>query len=294
MLESNEISLDDDPEMHQKAIKLISSLITGDCEMWHRLLKPSEFYLTEIVSNKFCNIDVDKLDYLLRDNYYVNHVKILPFKQFFTNAQVVFDNDGYSHIAYHADDFPLIENMFINRANYHNEVYQHQNVAGIEKHIQDICQLASEGGFKIANIPLTELQRDCDAYLQLDDTVLDLIRVSKIETSQMREAQILLRHLDNDEFYKFIDENIDKKIYKDLINKFGDIFCEVKKVIPSASIPANIPLYDEDGCLTRKISKHNLSYQSVLIYCKAFDATTQQSIINFLDENNNNNNNNSN
>lgn len=287
MIKCNKILLHSDRTVHEYAVELISSLITGDCEVWKRLLKPSEMYLTEIVSNKYCNIDVDKCDYLLRDYFYV-HLEIKPFKEFFHRARIFNDLNGISHIAYHADDFELIENMFINRAIYHKEVYQLPAVAGVEKQLQDICVLADHGGLKIGDISITKVQNDCSLYLQLDDNVLDLIRNSSIDNHCMNEAKSLLKNLDKKQYYKFIYEsrnvNDATSIYKDLVYKFGDIFCTAKKKIPNAVIP-KIPLYDDSGSTIYKTSNCNLCYESVLIFSKAFDNNVYQNIHDFLNNN---------
>lgn len=289
MIERYQISLHDDKDKHNFAIKLISSLITGDCEMWKELLKPSEFYLTEIVSNKFCNIDVDKCDYLLRDNYHVQE-EILDFKDFFFRARICTDNDGTTHIAYHINDFPLIENMFINRAKYHMKVYQLDKVCGVERQLQDIFILAAHGGLKIDDLPITKVQNICSSYLHLDDTILDRIQSSNIDNQFMNEAKSLLKRFNNEDFYQFIWESSDgeevNSILKNLKSKFGDHFCVVNKKIPNADIPKNIPLYDNSGVRVQKTSAHSLRYESALIFYKAFDDEIRQSILNFLNNNN--------
>lgn len=289
MIVSNKISLHSDRVIHEYCVELISSLITGDYEVWNRLLKPSEIFLTEIVSNKFCNIDVDKHDYLLRDYFYVHH-EIESFEDFFKHARIVNDERGISHIAYHVNDFQLIENMFTNRANYHNEVYQLAEVAGIEKQLRDLCVLADRGGLKIGGISITKVQRVCSLYLQLDDTVIDLVRTSKIDNQYMNEAKKLLKHLDENQFYKFIYESHNQddsnSMYEDLVSKFGDNFCIVDKKIPNSAIPKNIPLYNDDGVTVEKESKLNLGYESVLIFYKAFDDNVYKNILNFINNNN--------
>lgn len=125
MLVANNIRLDESSETHDKALKLITSLITGDSKTWSQLLTPAEMFLTEIVSNKFCNIDVDKCDYLLRDSQYLKeYVEVKPFIGFLSRARILYDSDGVSHIYYHQDDFELIENLFYNRAYFHMNIYQ--------------------------------------------------------------------------------------------------------------------------------------------------------------------------
>ena len=256
--------------------------------MWKRLLKPSEMFITEIVSNKFCNIDVDKCDYLLRDFHYVR-LEILDFEKFMNSANVVYI-DGISHVGYHTNDFLLIENMFTNRAWYHMNVYQLPETFAIEKQVLEICLSANLAGLKIDGYQLTEIQKDCQAYLKLNDSILDLIRDSDIQNPMMAHAQDLLRKMDSKKFFTFIYEATGDytKLLESLTEEFGDIFCTVVKRIPNASIPENIPLYDDDFKVVQKISDRELSYESTLIFCKTFDAEVIQKVQEFIEIGNNN------
>lgn len=290
MIDSACISLYETREGHDYAVELISSLITGDCETWQRLLKPSEMYLTEIVSNKFCNIDVDKCDYLLRDCFHVKR-DILPFVDFMNSARVVVYGDGNSHIAYRVEDFELIESMFRNRASYHKHVYQQVDVMGIERQLLDVCLSANSAGLVIDDLPITEIQRDCQAYLKLDDTVIDLIRESEIQNKTMMQAQDLLQRMDNEQYYTFVYESSGdcKALISGLVTQFGDIFCTASKHIPNANIPKNIPLYDSEGSVVQRVSERQLSYESTLLFCKAFDNAVLAEVQEFIGNINNNN-----
>lgn len=118
LIRENDIKLDDDENTHKMALRLLTSLVTADTEAWEELLAPEEMFITEIVSNKFCKIDVDKIDYLLRDRRCADliGVEVRPFEEFWKRAKIVVDKNGRSHIGYHADDFEKIENLFRNRA----------------------------------------------------------------------------------------------------------------------------------------------------------------------------------
>ncbi|CAG9800058.1 unnamed protein product [Chironomus riparius] len=289
MIKCNNINLHPDPSTHNNMVELTCSLITGDYKTWNRLLKPSEMFLTEVVSNKYCNIDVDKFDYILRDFNCVQR-QLLPFVDLLDRARIVFDAENVSHIGYHVDDFHLIENLFINRANYHMDVYQFYKVVGIEKQFRDACYLADNGGFKLLNYSITDIQQDCASYCHLNDTLLDLIcNESDNNHPLMLKAQELIKNLENGKFYELIYETKDNmeisSAYDKLVGKFGDIFCIVKKVIPCASVPDNIPLYDDNGKLVQRISNQKLDYESILIFCKAFDPTIVQNTCNYLNNN---------
>jgi HD superfamily phosphohydrolase len=292
MMKSNKIRLDESSELHDKALRLITSFITGDCETWNELLQPSEMFLTEIVSNKFCAIDVDKCDYILRDTQHVKqHVEMKPFIGFLERSKIVYDDSGISHIGYHADHFELVENLFVNRSYLHMNIYQCHQVAAAEKMVKDICVKADAGGVEIAGIPLTEVHLNSEAFNQLDDSVLDLIMFSKIDNEFVDEARKILGDLEKKRLYKIVWESIDddcESILETLVKKFGSIFTKVKKLIPAAEIPSNIPFYKDDGSLIKKESKLRLSYSSTIIYCVKPDDVVVNNVKNFIDSLNNN------
>lgn len=291
LISTNSIILHDSPKSHKFALTLITSLITGDSKTWKEILKPEEMFITEIVSNKFCNIDVDKLDYIQRDYDYVKKfVELKPFISFIERAKIVKDESGTTHIAYHYDDYELIENMFHNRAYLHRHIYQFSKVAGTERMVKDICVKASAGGVGIDNLQLTEVHMNNDAFLQLDDTVLKHIESSSIDNALVREAQSILKNLHEGRFYEPVWESFDNQsnFLEVLKAKFGSVFCEVEKFIPSAEVPRNIPLYKNDEKMERS-SGLTLSYKSKIIYCVKPDEVLVKNIKNFIDSKINNN-----
>lgn len=96
--------------------------------LWDYLIV--EFY--QIVNNKFCLIDVDKWDYILRDSYYLNNAISIPrgFERLFSRARVT-TVKGVPHISYHIDDYHLIYELFENRETLNERCYQHPKIIGI-------------------------------------------------------------------------------------------------------------------------------------------------------------------
>ena len=135
LVENNNIRLADTEASHRDSLELITALITGNSQVWRKHLTRKFYFLAEIVNNKYCHIDVDKWDYLLRDAYYLrNHIQIKDFSGLFETAKVVYvDGDDGSHIGYRSEDFWMIENLFENRKLMHMEIYQNTAVIGCEK-----------------------------------------------------------------------------------------------------------------------------------------------------------------
>ncbi len=135
LFSENKILLHADQEIHNLCLNLITGLIDGDPDklLSSNLLGPEYMFLSEIVSNKFCDIDVDKVDYILRDAYYLKF-PLEDFKGFLKGANIFLSRGGMrSHIRYDVKDSQLIKNLFINRRNLHINVYQHPRVLVVEK-----------------------------------------------------------------------------------------------------------------------------------------------------------------
>lgn len=128
------IKLSEEPLEHLYAVELIQALIIGDLEAQKTLLSPELMYLTEIVNNKFTQVDVDKWDYILRDGYYLNNnIQLHEFASLFQNVRVTKDSEDMTHISYDVKDFQLIHNLFENRANLHIYCYQEPSIRAAEQ-----------------------------------------------------------------------------------------------------------------------------------------------------------------
>jgi deoxynucleoside triphosphate triphosphohydrolase SAMHD1 len=271
MIKENNIKFHVDDVKHEFAVELISSLIKGDSIKWSEILKPEEIFLTEVVSNKHCEIDVDKCDYILRDHKHLNNnsIEFKDFVKFLERSKVVFDENKISHIGYHKDDFQLIENLFYNRAYFHEHVYQCNEVLACDRMVLDALNEATSGKFLFKNLQLSEVHKNDEAYLELDDSILDKIYESPIKNENMIKAKEIIVNLRTKKFYKNVlkSPNKNRKILEDLKPKFKGNLHEVEMEIPKANVPNNIPLYsDASKALVEKISDLQLAKQSWLVY----------------------------
>ena len=60
-----------DENEHNECLELIKALVVGNKNKLKSILGNELNFLSEIVNNTFCEIDVDKVDYLLRDCYHL-------------------------------------------------------------------------------------------------------------------------------------------------------------------------------------------------------------------------------
>lgn len=133
-------------------VDLIVALIRGDVEgsTVRTVLGNKYHYLTEIVNNKYCLIDVDKWDYMVRDIHHLNATERFDgsFARCFEQATVVQpSNDGRTHIAFHVDTLNAVRSVFATRAQLHAEFYQERRVIAIEMLLRHVFLMAEQCGY---------------------------------------------------------------------------------------------------------------------------------------------------
>lgn len=230
LIDENQLRLSDHDSEHDEGVTLIVALICGDTETCNTIIGDEEMFLTELVNNKFCLIDVDKWDYLLRDGQNVSH--ILPiradFHKCFLNAKVVkTEDDGLTHIAFQRSDYNNIIDLFENRANLHLNVYQSPEVIAVELLLERIFMAADESGFLLKGwvvwfkyncwlqylifqnrSRIAEAQSKLRVFSYLDDTITQTIDIS--DDQRHTKAQSLIRILKEKKYHVIYNKSIDE------------------------------------------------------------------------------------
>lgn len=120
--------------------------------------------------------------------------------------------------------------------------------------IQEIFIEAGKNGFLFKGLPLVTVHEDNDKFKQLDDSVLQEIERSKNEN--MERAKSLIRSLRQKEFWTKIwesEEDFSKNVIHCLRINCGNHFVTATKEV-SLEVPKNVPLYDDSGKVSSKIS----------------------------------------
>ncbi|BFF97102.1 deoxynucleoside triphosphate triphosphohydrolase SAMHD1 homolog [Drosophila madeirensis] len=150
-----------------RGVQLIKALILGDTE-YLKFPMMGYAYIFDIVHNNRCGLDVDKWDYLRRDN---KRLKLLSpaemdFDKVFLKARISLDGQ---RIEYRYEDYHRIYALFEARGRLHVEAYQHPRNAVAEQIFADLVQrLAPQ---------LVDLRSNDAGWLNLDDEhVLELIQ----------------------------------------------------------------------------------------------------------------------
>jgi len=150
-------------------------------------------YLYEIISNSVNSIDVDKIDYLLRDSYHINIPCGFDYKYVLNNAKVI-DN----HISFHEKVAYTIYSLFNFRYRMHREVYQHITTLKIEHMMADVILKANHV------ICLEEyFKEDSVEWIKLTDTLL--YKIENYENQEeVKESLELLNRIYTRNLYKIV------------------------------------------------------------------------------------------
>lgn len=114
----------------------------------------------QIVANKRCQLDVDKIDYIQRDSFYLGNVGLNGnFDRLITEARVVLTNDGHLELGWHHRLNYEIFSLFSTRFKLHKLVYTHHAVKSHEYLLLDALKRAYDK-LKKNEIKFTDLT-DC-------------------------------------------------------------------------------------------------------------------------------------
>ncbi|XP_037040565.1 deoxynucleoside triphosphate triphosphohydrolase SAMHD1 [Bradysia coprophila] len=280
IFDKNDIKLSTDMQEHVNGIEIIVSMINGDVDCLQKYLSNDQMYLSEIVNNKFCFIDVDKWDYILRDSYYLNNVISLPkgFARIFSGARVTATADGVTHISYHIDDYHLVHELFENRANLHGRCYQHPEIIGIEHLLVKAFLSAEENGFLFQGVKLSEAHMHPDVYRYLDDSIIQIITISNDE--RLKEAQDFLGRVRTRNLYPIV--GMSSSGYEIPVkNGLSKEFILKTRNIPTASetMPKNLILHNSNGDITDKPGELHPKY--ILYYTNGVTPAVLQEVKQF-------------
>ncbi|KAH8240124.1 hypothetical protein KR032_011407 [Drosophila birchii] len=160
------VSLRDDAS--GRGVQLVKALILGSSESLSFPMLGHN-YIFDIVHNKRCGLDVDKWDYLRRDNKRVNVLNSdeMDFDDIFLRSRISADGQ---HIEYRYQDYHRIYRLFEARSRLHVAVYQHPLTCALDV-------IFSKAVRRLAPELLNLRSKDPD-WLQLHDkNILNVIKM---------------------------------------------------------------------------------------------------------------------
>ncbi|EPY27570.1 hypothetical protein AGDE_10700 [Angomonas deanei] len=132
----------------------------------------------EIISNKRNGVDVDRLDYFIRDSMscFGKPTVDVRVNRLFHSARLVC-HEGQWQMAFEQKLALSLRELFTLRAKLHKNVYQHQVTKAIGHMIGDIVQLAVPH-YRVGGHSLIECVQDEALFLKLGDWILEGIEAS--------------------------------------------------------------------------------------------------------------------
>lgn len=195
-------------------------------------------FLFQIVCNKICGIDCDKMDYMARDSLYS------------IGSTAEYDADWMEHFIYVNPSGNLsfdpktaenIHELFRYRAKMHQKVYQHHTVLAIDLMLKDALELSSDV------LRLRECIVDPLQFLRLTDGYIEDNLLYNNDVPD--EAAILMYRIVNRDLYKLTDETCDIMIPISINWTNGE-------ASPLELVPFYIPGKTEDEC--KELTRHRL------------------------------------
>ncbi|XP_046842295.1 deoxynucleoside triphosphate triphosphohydrolase SAMHD1-like [Xenia sp. Carnegie-2017] len=188
--------------LYEEDINFIKELIMGkdpdkeDVTRICDLTRKPKWFLYEIVSNKRNGIDCDKFDYFSRDCANVGVKSNFDHRRYFQNVRIMSIDDQLQICVRDKEVFNLYE-LFHTRWSLHHRVYQHKTHAPIE-------DLLARAFYKVDKImKISESVNDMKRYTVLTDSILYDILRNDSEEPGFREAQELIRCIQERKIYKF-------------------------------------------------------------------------------------------
>merc|ERR1719419_180840 len=187
-----------DIEIEEEHLLLIQSLVSPSTHqsVYDQYRARSRGFLFEIVANEINGVDVDKMDYLLRDSRCIGKPLSFDYQRLLKHARVVED-----HICFAEKTSYQLFNLFEARYKMFKIVYSHKAGKAIELMICDVLKAANE------YFQITAKTDSVEAYLGLTDHIMTEIENTTIDRKRkgwegLVEAQALIKRMNRRDLYK--------------------------------------------------------------------------------------------
>ncbi|KAE9548011.1 hypothetical protein FO519_008781 [Halicephalobus sp. NKZ332] len=173
-----------------------------------------KIWMYEIVSNTFHGLDIDKMDYIIRDSH---HTEIgLPCNLAFISrciegvdvSTVTIKDEKRKRLVWSQKLFDDISNLFNSRKLLFSRVCYHKKMYPLEFQIQKAIKLAAPhlkfcgSNGRMKNV--LEALKDVEAYIKLNDHILTLIENCDLRHDDIREAKKCIEKINRREVHTTI------------------------------------------------------------------------------------------
>ncbi|KAJ3523594.1 hypothetical protein NM688_g8701 [Phlebia brevispora] len=172
---------------------IIKALIAGESDRCSDMdVKP---FLFDIVANKRNGLDVDKFDYIARDNHAIGQGETISLGKLIRSARVI-----KGQICYDIKDASTVYELCWSRFSLHKRIYNHKTAKAIEYMIIDAL-LAAEKCLRIAK----KLEKP-DEYIYLTDDIKT--RIEMDDRPELAKAREIFQKINLRQLYKEVDSNV--------------------------------------------------------------------------------------
>jgi len=167
---------------------------------------PEKFFLYEIVANKISSIDVDKWDYMLRDNIALGIGVTFDYRRFLLHSDII-EVGGRNRLCLRDKEAESVQEMFLDRARLHKKGYQHRTVKIVERMVLDAL-LAADKHFQLKseNGSICSLSEACDDVSQFskltDEFLFRSIQYS--DDPKLKVSREILNRISKRQLYKLV------------------------------------------------------------------------------------------
>ena len=176
--------------------------------VWRYRGRPeSKSFLYEIVANKISGLDVDKWDYLQRDDYFMKVGTVFDFNRLITFSKVVkTGNPIRRRICIRDKEAEAVAEMYLDRARLHKSGYQHRVTKIVDRMMVDVWLLANEEirikGDDGKKYKLSDAWKNIVAFEKLTDDLFSRIKDMDSDDPGILEAQFIIKRILKRDFYR--------------------------------------------------------------------------------------------
>ena len=180
-------------DLSKKEIEIICDIIDPPLHL-------QDIWLYQIVNNKINHIDVDKVDYILRDSY---HIGIFhdDFSRILTMIKVLPYNNSLV-LAWHEKIQHDIYLLFSCRYRLHKQIYNHHAVKAFEYLLIPILKKIKNTGIEFINFTDSVIMNNLQNIPELEDVFqrkLPIMIKEQITVNKLR-SEVELEKINNDKF----------------------------------------------------------------------------------------------
>ncbi|MEN2496918.1 MAG: SAM domain and HD [Marteilia pararefringens] len=198
--------------INRRDIDLIKSMILGEKEEYFQKYpeasRRDEAFLFDIIANNRNGIDVDRVDYLHRDSFFLKAPHRIDYRWLMQSSKLVIASND-SHIAFDIRNIDEIVNFYTLREFMYMNYYKSARCELMSKIIIKIITLGNAEPY-IFHPNIKDLRDICDDPLLIihltDDRLLQAIEDSKSNRDEIVEAKSELERLTKKDFGKIVAE----------------------------------------------------------------------------------------